>query len=90
MDNSAFQLQPGALYAETDCRTTHPPVGPNTPGGGGGGGGGGGQPPSIPPGPGSSIYPCRYTLTYEKVAGATYGSTHRYVLRLKREEICTK
>ncbi|XP_021930316.1 uncharacterized protein LOC110834946 [Zootermopsis nevadensis] len=30
-----------------------------------------------------SPYPCRYTLTYEKVAGATYGSTHREPIRTR-------
>lgn len=80
----AFKLQNGALYAEKECWNLHPPDQVPPPGR---------PYPAEPgrpvTDPGShypsgtdqdsvlSPYPCRYTLTYEKIAGAAYGSGHR-------------
>ena len=81
---NAFKLQHGALYAEKECGNRqvsdsppfpgrpyptepgrpYPSPGPHYP------------PGTIPDGV-LSPYPCRYTLTYEKIAGAAYGSAHR-------------
>lgn len=80
----AFKPQNGALYAEKECGNLHPPDQipfpgrPYPP-----------EPGRPYPDSGSrypsgtdtdgvlSPYPCRYTLTYEKIAGAAYGSAHR-------------
>ena len=80
----AFKLQHGVLYAEKECGNRQVPELPPFPSR---------PYPSEPgrpyPDPGSrypsgtnpdgvlSPYPCRYTLTYEKIAGAAYGSAHR-------------
>ncbi|PSN46744.1 hypothetical protein C0J52_00892 [Blattella germanica] len=88
MDNGAFQPQGGALYAEKECGNVHPiDPGHHYPGGG--------RPPSVPPGgqlpprgdPDGilSPYPCRNTLTYEKIAGASYGASHREPIRTRAD-----
>jgi len=80
----AFKLQHGALYAEKECGNRHVSESPPFPAR---------PYPTEPgrpyPGPGTnypsgtnpdsvlSPYPCRYTLTYEKIAGAAYGKAHR-------------
>nr|CAD7262146.1 unnamed protein product [Timema shepardi] len=89
LGSSGFQLQSGALYAEKECRSYptnggYPPVypgGPIT------------RPPITRPGlypeentDGSlNPYPCRHTLTYEKIAGANYPVAHREPIRTRAD-----
>lgn len=74
VENNGFQPQSGALYAEKECLSTGarpgatappPPTGP------------GRYPSGSDPHLSLAPYPCRHTLTYEKIAGATFGSTLR-------------
>ncbi|XP_069693489.1 uncharacterized protein [Periplaneta americana] len=81
----AFEPMSGAFYAERECGNVHPPEPyPPHPGPGGKPFPEPGRHPSGTDPDGTlSPYPCRYTLTYEKVAGATYGSAHREPIRTR-------
>ncbi|XP_047103996.1 uncharacterized protein LOC124722900 [Schistocerca piceifrons] len=86
IDIGAFQPQSGALYAEKECLSSSavappPPLPPPVPP----------APPNIPgrypsgsePGPSLLPFPCRNTLTYEKIAGATFTNSRREPIRTR-------
>ncbi|XP_033606986.1 uncharacterized protein LOC111863521 isoform X3 [Cryptotermes secundus] len=80
----AFKLQNGALYAEKQCGSLQPPE-PVPPPGRPGSDPGSRYPSGTDQDGVLSPYPCRYTLTYEKIAGAAYGNAQREPIRTRAD-----